>query len=117
MGCNILGNNRVARGSRYLYILRCCSSVQYWGTLVWWIAIQDTCVLGSVLPKWTMMARHPDLWSCGSCDCRYGRIYPLVWISDVSRQVAEAAQSQLEWMAESVGKVGYKDSSIYVWAR
>jgi hypothetical protein len=29
-----------------------------------------------------------------------------VWISDVSRQVAEAAQSQLEWMAESVGKVG-----------
>ncbi len=39
------------------------------------------------------------------CWCRYDRVYPLVWISDVCRQVAEAAQSQLEWMSDSVGKV------------
>lgn len=37
---------------------------------------------------------------------KFDRVYPLVLISDVARAVAEAAQSQLEWMSDSVGKVG-----------
>jgi len=36
---------------------------------------------------------------------RLDRVYPLVMLSDVSKAVAEAAQSQLEFMSDSVGKV------------
>ncbi|KAJ9518636.1 hypothetical protein QJQ45_018676, partial [Haematococcus lacustris] len=35
---------------------------------------------------------------------KYDRVYPLVWVSETCRAVADAAQSQLEWMADSVGK-------------
>eukprot|EP00983_Pelagomonas_calceolata_P034858 1091683-Pelagomonas_calceolata.AAC.3 len=46
-------------------------------------------------------------WPCfRSCVCRLDRVYPLVMLSDVSKAVAEAAQSQLEFMSDSVGKVG-----------
>lgn len=38
--------------------------------------------------------------------CRYDRVYPLALVSPVSKAVAEAARSQLEWMSDSVGKVG-----------
>ncbi len=39
------------------------------------------------------------------CVCRFDRVYPLLLVSSVGRAVSEAAQSMLEYMSDSVGKV------------
>jgi hypothetical protein len=39
------------------------------------------------------------------CAGRLDRVYPLVMLSEVSKAVAEAAQAQLEFMSDSVGRV------------